>query len=196
MRETVAAGAVMINDVRALQMPGALDIAADLGVTVCLMHMRGEPASMQMAPHYEEVVAEVLAFLTQRLMACRFAGLPAERCLVDPGFGFGKSTAHNLALLGQLSRVGELGVPVLVGLSRKRMIGELTGRDLDQRVHGSVAAAMLAVEAGARIVRVHDVAATVDALKVWTALQPFKVKPASPRRDERMAAARALFGDD
>lgn len=196
MRETVAAGAVLINDVRALQRPAALDVVAELGVAVCLMHMRGEPATMQLAPHYEEVISEVLGFLTQRLMACRFAGIPPERCVVDPGFGFGKTTAHNLALLGQLSRVLELGVPVLVGLSRKRMIGELTGRPRDQRLAGSVAAAVLAVEAGARIVRVHDVAATVDALKIWSALQAFKVKPASPARDDRMAAARALFGDD
>jgi dihydropteroate synthase len=196
MREAVAAGAVMINDVRALQRPAALDVVADLGVAVCLMHMRGEPATMQLAPHYEEVISEVLGFLTQRLMACRFAGISAERCIVDPGFGFGKTTAHNLALLGQLSRVQELGAPVLVGLSRKRLIGELTGKSAEQRMAGSVAAALLAVEAGARMVRVHDVAATVDALKVWTALQPFKLKPASPARDDRMAAARALFGDD
>jgi dihydropteroate synthase len=185
MRAAVAAGAGMINDVRALRAEGALDAAAALGVPVCLMHMQGEPATMQDAPDYEDVVAEVHSFLAQRLFACEMSGIPKKRLLVDPGFGFGKTLAHNLRLLRQLGRFAELGVPVLAGLSRKGMIGALTGRDADARVHGSVAAALLAVQGGARIVRVHDVAATVDALAVWQAVsaEPAAAgKPASPPR--------------
>jgi dihydropteroate synthase len=170
MRAAVAAGAGMINDVRALREDGAIDAAAELGVAVCLMHMRGEPASMQESPHYEEVVEEVHRFLTDRLMACQFAGIDKKRVVVDPGFGFGKKLPHNLALLRGLHRFTELGVPVMVGLSRKRMIGDLTGRELEQRVHGSVAAALIAVQRGAAIVRVHDVAATRDAVLMCEAL--------------------------
>jgi dihydropteroate synthase len=185
MRAAVAAGAGMINDVRALRTEGALDAASALGVPVCLMHMQGEPATMQDAPSYEDVVAEVHSFLAQRLFACEMSGIPKKRLLVDPGFGFGKTLAHNLRLLRQLGRFAELGVPVLGGLSRKGMIGALTGRDAGARVHGSVAAALLAVQGGARIVRVHDVAATVDALAVWQAVsaEPAAAgKPASPPR--------------
>jgi dihydropteroate synthase len=185
MRAAVAAGAGMINDVRALRAEGALDAAAALGVPVCLMHMQGEPATMQDAPDYEDVVAEVHSFLAQRLFACEMSGIPKKRLLVDPGFGFGKTLAHNLRLLRQLGRFAELGVPVLAGLSRKGMIGALTGRAADARVHGSVAAALLAVQGGARIVRVHDVAPTVDALAVWQAVsaEPAAAgKPASPPR--------------
>jgi dihydropteroate synthase len=149
------------------------------------MHMQGEPATMQDAPDYEDVVAEVHSFLAQRLFACEMSGIPKKRLLVDPGFGFGKTLAHNLRLLRQLGRFAELGVPVLAGLSRKGMIGALTGREADARVHGSVAAALLAVQGGARIVRVHDVAATVDALAIWQAVsaEPAAAgKPAAPPR--------------
>ncbi|TDK24981.1 dihydropteroate synthase [Luteimonas aestuarii] len=171
MRAAVAAGAGMINDVRALRREGALDAAAALGVPVVLMHMRGEPGSMQDAPEYDDVVGEVHRFLTERIFAAEMAGIARRNLLVDPGFGFGKSTAHNLALLAQLARFVELGVPVLAGLSRKRSIGELTGRDDPAtRVHGSVAAHLIAAQRGAQLVRVHDVAATVDALKVWNAV--------------------------
>jgi dihydropteroate synthase len=170
MRAAVAAGAGMINDVMALRREGALDAAASLQVPVVLMHLQGEPRTMQEAPHYEDVVAEVHQFLTQRIFSCEMAGIPKKRIVIDPGFGFGKSAAHNLALLAQLRRFTELGVPVLAGLSRKRTIGEITGRDVGERIHGSVAAALIAAQNGAMLLRVHDVAATVDALKVWNAV--------------------------
>lgn len=171
MRAAVAAGAGMINDVQALRGPDALDTAAALGVPVVLVHMRGEPQTMQAAPEYADVVGEVHRFLAERLFACELAGIPKRHIVVDPGFGFGKTTAHNLALLAHLRRFTELGVPVLAGLSRKRSIGELTGRERPQdRVAGSLAAHVLAVQNGAQLVRVHDVAATVDALKVWQAV--------------------------
>jgi dihydropteroate synthase len=173
MRAAVAAGAGMINDVGALTGDGALAAAAELGVPVVLMHMRGEPRSMQDAPHYADVVAEVHAFLAQRIFACEMAGIDKKRIIVDPGFGFGKLREHNLALLANLQRFADLGIPILVGLSRKRLIGEITGRALAERVHGSVAAALLAVERGAGIVRVHDVAATVDALAMAWALRGY-----------------------
>ena len=183
MRAAVAAGAGLINDVFALRREGALDAAAALGVPVVLMHMQGEPRSMQEAPHYEDVVADVHGFLTQRIFACEMAGIAKKRLVIDPGFGFGKNTTHNLALLAQLRRFVELGVPVLAGLSRKRTIGEITGRELGDRMPGSVAAALIAAQNGAMILRVHDVAATVDALKVWQAVatQPMpKGKSATP----------------
>lgn len=171
MRAAVDAGAGMINDVYALRRDGALDIAAACGVPVVLMHMQGEPRTMQEAPQYEDVVAEVHRFLAERIFAAEMAGIPKKRIVIDPGFGFGKTREHNLALLAQLARFGELGVPVLAGLSRKRTIGELTGRTTPaERVHGSVAAALIAAQRGARLLRVHDVAATVDALKVWDAV--------------------------
>ena len=170
MRAAVAAGAGMINDVYALRRDGALDAAAALGVPVVLVHMLGEPRTMQDAPQYDDVVADVYGFFNQRMFACEMAGLAKKKLVIDPGFGFGKNTQHNLALLAQLRRFTELGVPVLAGLSRKRTIGELTGRDVSERVHGSIAAALIAVQNGALIVRVHDVAATVDALKVWNAV--------------------------
>ncbi|MBK1700354.1 dihydropteroate synthase [Thiococcus pfennigii] len=170
MRAVAAAGAGLINDIRALRWPGALEAAAEAGLPICLMHMRGEPGTMQRAPHYDDVVGEVAAFLGERIACCEAAGIPGERLLVDPGFGFGKDLAHNLALLAGLPRIADLGRPLLVGLSRKSMIGALTGRSVGERVHGSVAAAVLAVERGARIVRVHDVRATVEALRVVTAL--------------------------
>ena len=171
MRAAVEAGAGMINDVYGLRREGALDAAAALGVPVVLMHMQGEPRSMQAAPQYDDVVGEVHRFLAERIFAAEMAGIPKQRIVVDPGFGFGKDTAHNLQLLAQFERFAELGVPVLAGLSRKRSIGELTGRDVPaDRVAGSVAAHLIAAQRGAAIVRVHDVAATVDALKVWNAV--------------------------
>jgi dihydropteroate synthase len=184
MRAAVEAGAGMINDVYALSRDGALDAAAALGVPVVLMHMQGEPRSMQEAPQYEDVVADVHRFLAERIFAAEMAGIAKKKIVVDPGFGFGKNRAHNLSLLAQLERFGELGVPLLAGLSRKKTIGELTGRDdPHDRVFGSVAAHVIAAQRGARIVRVHDVAATVDALKVWNAVaaQPVpKAKSSAP----------------
>jgi dihydropteroate synthase len=170
MREAARAGAGLINDVRALREPGALEAARDSGCAVCLMHMQGQPRTMQHAPSYGDVVAEVRAFLAERLAAARAAGLAADQIVVDPGFGFGKSMAHNLTLLHRLREIASLEVPVLVGLSRKSLIGTLTGRTGSGRIHGSIALAALAVAAGARIVRAHDVAATVDALKVTAAV--------------------------
>ena len=185
MRAAVAAGAGLINDVYGLRREGALDAAAELGVPVVLMHMQGEPRSMQHEPSYDDVVAQVHRFLAERIFAAEMAGIAKKRIVVDPGFGFGKTLQHNLTLLAQLERFGELGVPVLAGLSRKRSIGELTGReDARERVHGSVAAHLIAAQRGARLLRVHDVAATVDALKVWEAV----AAQAQPRR----AAAPAM----
>ena len=184
MRAAVQAGAGMINDVYALRRDDALEAAAVLGVPVVLMHMQGEPRSMQDAPHYDDVVAEVHRFLAERIFAAEMAGIDKKRIVVDPGFGFGKTSAHNLLLLAQLERFTELGVPLLAGLSRKKTIGELTGRaDPGARVHGSVAAAVIAAQRGATLLRVHDVAATVDALKVWNAVasQPMpRPKAATP----------------
>ncbi len=172
MRAAVAAGAGMINDVYALRREGAMDAAADLRVPICLMHMQGEPRSMQDAPYYDDVVGEVHRFLTDRLFACELAGIDRRKVMVDPGFGFGKDLEHNLALLRRLERFADLGSGVYAGLSRKSMIGTLTGRkDPAERAAGSVAAALIAVQRGARMVRVHDVAATVDAVKVWHAVQ-------------------------
>ncbi|KPN20692.1 dihydropteroate synthase [Xanthomonas sp. Mitacek01] len=171
MRAAVTAGAGMINDVYGLRREGALEAAASLGVPVVLMHMLGEPRGMQDAPDYDDVVGEVHRFLAERIFSAEMAGIARRHIVVDPGFGFGKTTAHNMALLAQLQRFGELGVPVLAGLSRKRSIGELTGRAVPaDRAAGSVAAHLIAAQYGARILRVHDVAATVDALKVWAAV--------------------------
>ncbi len=166
MRSAVAAGASMINDVCALQAEGALQAAADLDVAVCLMHMQGEPRTMQADPRYDDVVAEVAQFLEHRVAACVAAGLAEDRIVVDPGFGFGKTRDHNVELLANLRQLQVRGCPVLVGVSRKSTLGELTNRDVDQRVPASVAAAAIAVVNGAAIVRAHDVPATVDALKV------------------------------
>lgn len=184
MRAAVAAGAGMINDVYALRRDGALDAAAALGVPVVLMHMLGEPRSMQDEPRYDDVVADVHRFLAERVFAAEMAGIDRRRIVVDPGFGFGKTREHNLQLLARLDALADLGVPLLAGLSRKRTIGELTGRDVPaERVHGSVAAHLLAAMRGARILRVHDVAPTVDALKVWSAVD------AQPRPRPRAAPA-------
>lgn len=181
MRAAVAAGAGLLNDVYGLRREGALGAAAELGMPVVLMHMLGEPRSMQAAPEYDDVVGEVHRFLAERIFAAEMAGITKKNIVVDPGFGFGKTTAHNLQLLAQLRRFTELGVPVLAGLSRKRSIGELTSRsDPRERVAGSVAAHLIAAQHGATILRVHDVAATVDALKVWNAVAAVP----APRKQE------------
>ena len=180
MRAAVDAGAGMINDVSALRREGALDAAAELGVPVVLMHMLGAPGSMQTAPDYDDVVADVHRFLAERIFAAEMSGIPKKRIVVDPGFGFGKTTAHNVALLARLERFTDLGVPILAGLSRKRTIGELTGRDdPHHRVYGSVAAHLIAAQRGAKLLRVHDVAATVDALKIWNAVADVPMPRAS-----------------
>jgi dihydropteroate synthase len=172
MRAAVMAGAVMINDVYALRQPGALDAAAESGAAVCLMHMLGEPRTMQQDPHYEDVVREVGEFLMERVEACLAAGISRDRIVLDPGFGFGKTLEHNLALLRHLPELAELGYPLLVGLSRKSMLGTLLGgKPVEQRLHASVAAAVSAAHNGADILRVHDVGATVDALKVAMAIR-------------------------
>jgi dihydropteroate synthase len=170
MRAAVEAGADIINDVRALSEPGALAVAAQTGAGVCLMHMKGEPRTMQDAPSYEDVVGEVSAFLAERVAAARAAGIDAVRIAIDPGFGFGKRLVDNLALLQHLGELSALGVVLAVGLSRKSMLAKLTGRAVDERLAGSVALAAIAVLNGARIVRAHDVAATVDAVRVAAAV--------------------------
>ena len=170
MRAAIAAGASMINDVRALRGPGALEVAAELGVPICLMHMQGEPRTMQEAPEYRDVVAEVAAFLAERAAACEAAGMAKEHLMLDPGFGFGKRLEHNLALLRGLRRIASLGYPVLVGLSRKSMIGTMLGKPVNERLHGSLALAVIAALNGARIVRTHDVGPTVEALRVADAV--------------------------
>ena len=170
MRAATAAGADIINDVCALTMPGALSAAHETRAGVCLMHMKGEPRTMQLAPHYDDAVAEVSAWLAARVAACREAGIDAARLAVDPGFGFGKRVVDNLALLKHLSLFQKLGVTLAVGLSRKSMLATLTGRKVGDRTAGSVALAAIAVLNGARIVRAHDVAATVDAIRVADAV--------------------------
>ena len=176
MREAVAAGAVMINDIRALRMGGALETAARLDVPVCLMHMQGEPSTMQNAPTYYDVVAEVRRFLLSRVDACRAAGIPAAHLVLDPGFGFGKTLDHNLALLVALRSLTGTGFPVMAGLSRKSMLGAITGRDVADRLPASVAAAVIAAQQGAAILRVHDVAATVDAVAVASAVDTARAR--------------------
>lgn len=171
MLEAIQAGAVMINDVMALREPGAIELLAKSEAAVCLMHMQGEPQSMQTAPHYVDVVAEVCTFLTQRAAACEAAGIRRSRIVIDPGFGFGKTLAHNLVLLKNLDRVAALGLPVLAGMSRKSMLGALTGKPVDQREYAGIAAHLAAVARGASIVRVHDVAAMKDAMTVWQAVE-------------------------
>ncbi|MCX7174600.1 MAG: dihydropteroate synthase [Proteobacteria bacterium] len=171
MREVLAAGADMINDIAALQAPGALEAVAAGGAGVCLMHMQGEPGNMQHAPHYADVVNEVAEFLARRVQAALDAGIAAERIVVDPGFGFGKTLEHNLTLLRQLPALIATGRPLLVGLSRKSMLGLLTGRPAGERIYASVAAALLALQRGAALVRVHDVAATRDVIAIWNAVE-------------------------
>jgi dihydropteroate synthase len=172
MRATLAHGADMINDVYAFRSPGALEAIASSDAAICIMHMQGEPRTMQCAPHYENVVAEVGAFLAERAVEAERIGVSHDRIVIDPGFGFGKTQEHNLTLLRGLDHIADLGWPVLAGLSRKSMLGRITGRDASERVHASVAAALLAVLRGARIVRAHDVRATCDALAVVHAVNP------------------------
>jgi dihydropteroate synthase len=171
MTAAVRAGASMINDVRALREPGAIEAAARTDATICLMHMQGEPRTMQADPRYDDVVAEVRDFLRERAEACLASGMAKDRLVVDPGIGFGKRLEHNLALLAGLPALTGLGWPVLIGVSRKSMFGTLLGRGVDERVAGGVAVVTAAVLAGASIVRTHDVAATVDAVKVAVALR-------------------------
>jgi dihydropteroate synthase len=170
MRAAVAAGAGMINDVRALRAPDALEAAAQLGVPVCLMHMQGSPETMQRAPRYQDVVDEVRAFLAERQRACLDGGIRPEHLVVDPGFGFGKTLSQNVTLLASLGRLSGLGVPIMVGLSRKSMLGQLTGRAVGDRLPGSLAAAVIVAQRGAAVLRVHDVAATRDVLAVLDAV--------------------------
>ena len=171
MREAVKAGAGMINDVRALLEPGALDVVKQTGVPVCLMHMKGDPRTMQSDPQYEDVVHDIKGFLEQRVRACLDAGISRNKLIVDPGFGFGKTLEQNLALLKHLDEFLSLKLPVLVGISRKSMIGNLLGTDVGERKQGSVAAAVIAAWQGAKIIRAHDVRETVDALKICEAVQ-------------------------
>ncbi|HEX7116318.1 MAG TPA: dihydropteroate synthase [Steroidobacter sp.] len=171
MSAAVAAGACLINDVRALREPGALEAAARSGAGICLMHMQGEPRTMQVDPRYDDVVREVKEFLHERVQACIASGIARERLLVDPGIGFGKRLEHNLALLAHLPALLELGVPVLIGVSRKSMFGALLGRAVNERLAGGVAVATACVLAGASIVRAHDVPETLDAIKVAVALR-------------------------
>ena len=171
MREALRAGASMINDVEALESPGALDAVAASDCAICLMHKKGDPATMQRDPSYGDVVAEVKAYLAARIAAAEKAGIARNRITIDPGFGFGKNRAHNLELLRRLAEFGSLGVPLIAGLSRKSMLGGITGKPVGERLAASVAAALLAVQHGAHILRVHDVAETKDALAVWQALR-------------------------
>ena len=193
MRAAAAAGAGMINDVYALRRDGALDAAAALKLPVCLMHMLGEPRTMQESPHYDDVVSDVRRFLAERIFACEMSGIDKKRIVADPGFGFGKTLEHNLALLRGLDQLAALGVPLMAGLSRKAMIGALTGQeDPAERAAGSAAAALIAVQKGAAIVRVHDVAITRDVLAVWHGLA--SGQPAAKNVQKPFGSQR--FGDD
>lgn len=174
MRAALAAGAVMVNDVAALRAPGAMEAVAASGAAVCLMHMQGDPQSMQQSPRYADVVNEVKQFLRARVQACEAAGIARERLVIDPGFGFGKTLQHNLALLKHLGSLAELGLPILAGLSRKSMLGTLTGRVVDEREFAGVAAHLMAVAQGARLVRVHNVEAMRDALAIWNAVEEYR----------------------
>lgn len=195
MRAAIEAGAGMVNDVRALTAEGALEAVAASNTALCLMHMQGMPASMQHSPDYAEVVSEVQRFLVDRILAAEFAGIARKRIVLDPGFGFGKRLEHNLALLAQLERFAELECPLLVGLSRKSMLGAITGQeDPARRLSASVVAAVIAVQHGAQIVRVHDVAATADALAVWSAVSPL-IRPKQAPKSSGPSLA-DLFDDD
>ena len=171
MRESARLGAGLINDVRSLRRDGALDAAAASGLPVCLMHMLGEPGDMQDHPHYDDLVAEVSSFLDERMQACAAVGIPAERILLDPGFGFAKSHAHNLSLFKHMQALHALGRPLLVGVSRKSMVGLALNRPVAERLYGSLALAALAMTKGARILRVHDVAETVDVVRMIAAVE-------------------------
>ena len=171
MRQAIEAGADIVNDIRALQEQNAIDVVVNSNVGVCLMHMQGTPQTMQVNPQYSDVVAEVKAFLLARLEACFHTGIGASRIVLDPGFGFGKTRAHNISLLQQLESFATLGQPILDGLSRKSLLGQMTGNDVDARLYASIAASVLSVMKGAKILRVHDVKATVEALKVVSSIQ-------------------------
>lgn len=171
IRETARLGAGLINDVRSLQRDGALDAAADTGLPVCLMHMRGEPGNMQDNPEYPDILVEVHDFLVERMEACATVGIPAERLVLDPGFGFAKTLEHNLVLFKHMDRLSVLGRPLLVGVSRKSMIGKVLGHEVGGRLHGSLALAALALTKGAHILRVHDVAETVDVVRMIAAVE-------------------------
>ncbi|ATC94026.1 dihydropteroate synthase [Pseudoalteromonas tunicata] len=171
MAQAIASGADIINDVRALQEPGALEIAAAANVPVCLMHMQGQPRTMQANPYYENLIEDIQAFFQQRIDACQQAGIKLENIILDPGFGFGKTLNHNYELLKRLDEFNLLGCEVLAGLSRKSMIGNLLNKPTEQRLAGSLAGALIAMQKGAKIIRVHDVAQTVDVLKVWQATE-------------------------
>lgn len=173
MRAALAAGAGMVNDVAALRAPGAMEAVAASGAAVCLMHMQGDPQSMQQSPRYADVVDEVKQFLRARVQVCEAAGIARERLVIDPGFGFGKTLQHNLALLKHLGELAELDVPILAGLSRKSMLGTLTGRVVDEREFAGVAAHLMAVAQGARLLRVHNVMAMRDALAIWNAVEEY-----------------------
>jgi len=171
MRESARVGAGLINDVRSLQRDGALDAAADTGLPVCLMHMRGEPGNMQDNPHYPDIISEVRDFLVERMAACATAGIPAERIVLDPGFGFAKTLEHNLVLFRRMHELSALGRPLLVGVSRKSMIGKVLGHEVGGRLYGSLGLAALALTKGAHILRVHDVAETVDVVRMIAAVE-------------------------
>jgi dihydropteroate synthase len=171
MRAALAAGADIVNDVNALQEPEALHVVANTDAAVCLMHMQGDPGSMQQAPHYNDVVTEVRDFLAERVAACRAAGIAEDRIVIDPGIGFGKTHEHNLRLISRLHDLVWIGRPILIGVSRKSTVGAITGRPVDGRLAGSLALAILAAWHGAAIIRAHDVAATVDAMKTVAALR-------------------------
>jgi dihydropteroate synthase len=185
MREAIAAGASFVNDISALESPGALEVVAASEAGVCLMHKQGEPQDMQQHPQYDDVVREVRDYLASRIEAARSAGIARERVAIDPGFGFGKTYEHNLALLHALPELAALGVPVIAGLSRKAMLGRITGRPANDRVYASVAAALFGAHRGAQILRVHDVLATRDALAVWSALQGTIDSPGSLQSIQR-----------
>lgn len=171
MREAATAGAHLLNDVRALTRPDALSVAAEVGLPICLMHMQGQPGTMQLKPEYGDVVAEIKDYLAQRIEVCEGAGLSRQQLLIDPGFGFGKTLSHNLSLLQRLNEFLDLGCPILAGLSRKSMIGDVLSKPAKQRLFGSISAAVIAAMKGAAIVRVHDVAETVDAIRVVNAVK-------------------------
>lgn len=171
MRAALAAGADMINDITGFTDPAAIAAVADSDCALCIMHMQGEPRSMQGAPHYQNVTTEVSAFLSDRVAACQAAGIDRERIVIDPGFGFGKTLTHNLELFRHLPNFEQMSLPLLVGVSRKSMLGAITGKPVNERLAASISAALLAAQRGATIVRVHDVAATRDALAVWAAIE-------------------------
>ena len=171
MQAAIDAGASMVNDVRALQEDGALELMAESNAGVCLMHMQGTPQTMQNHPHYDDVVNDIKTFLKARLQASIHAGIEVSRIVLDPGFGFGKTREHNITLIRELESFAELGQPLLVGLSRKSVLGQVTGKNVDARLYASIAASVIAAQKGARILRVHDVGATVEALKVVSAIQ-------------------------